>query len=286
MKISLNKAYSFKQKGQRDNQEDARYPDMDSSENFSFVVCDGVGGNDAGEVASASVSKTMGEMLDGISKDKPFTYDTLSRILAKAYSVLRSHRDKGSYNMATTMTTVVFHAGGVTMAHIGDSRIYQFRKDVGICYRSTDHSLVQELVSCGQLTEEQARNHPKSNIITRSMSARDADPCSATAFTTIDVMEGDVFLLCTDGVLSEITDSELTELFLSDLPDCEKMTRLAEISRDSQDNNTASMVSVKDVVLDSDDAASLYPDEPVDVVSADTSSLKDKVSEFIGLLFK
>lgn len=285
MKISLNKAYSFKQTGQRDNQEDARYPDIDSFENLSFVVCDGVGGNDAGEVASLSVSKTMGEMLDGVPKDVPFSYDTLSHILAKAYSALRSYRDNGSQNMATTMTTVIFHAGGVTMAHIGDSRIYQFRKEVGICYRSKDHSLVQELVSCGQLTEEQARNHPKSNIITRSMSARDGDPCNATVFTTTNVMEGDVFLLCTDGVLSEITDSELTELFLSDLTDSEKMARLAEISRGSQDNNTATMVTVKDVILDTDDPTAQYPNEPVDLVPTDTSSLKDKVTNFIQSLF-
>lgn len=283
MNITLSKAHSFRQIGQRNNQEDSRFPDLDTCQSLSFVVCDGVGGNDDGEVASATVCSTMGRLLDNVDKSHPFVHEMMAEILMKTYKELQANRNSASMEMATTLTAVVFHAGGVTMSHIGDSRIYQFRKGKGICYRSHDHSLVQELISCGQITEEQARYHPQSNVITRSMNARAKDFCPATTLTTTDVMSGDVFFLCTDGVLSEITDNELTALLLSDAPDSEKMSSLADTCRASPDNNTATMVRVEKVVRDKISIS--YPTEPVDIIPELSSTMIEKTTIFLSKLF-
>lgn len=286
MEIQLNKAYSFRQIGQRQNQEDARFPDLDVADNTFFVVCDGVGGNEAGEVASNTVCESLGRNIWEMVTRGPFTNEVLARVLKLAYKDLKDVRNEECQNMATTMTMLVFHEGGVTMSHIGDSRIYQFRKGKGIYYRSKDHSLVQELVSVGQLTEEQARSHPQSNIITRCMSANREDDCPATTLSTTDIKEGDIFLLCTDGVLSEITDTELTELFLFDgATDEEKMCRLSEICKNSSDNNTAIMVSVNHVVYDSEEYRTQTSLETIDVVPMTSDGILEKLDNFISKIF-
>lgn len=286
MEIILNTAYSFKQKGHRPNQEDARFPDRDVADGLFFVVCDGVGGNVAGEVASQTVSQCLGQSIGEVLANGPFSDDVLSNVLMKAYNGLRKARRTDTQNMATTMTMLVFHTAGVTMSHIGDSRIYQFRKEEGIHYRSKDHSLVQELVSIGKLTDEQARNHPRSNLITRSMSANATDYCPATTYATADIMDGDVFLLCTDGVWSECTDDELTELFLSDAPDRDIMQRLSEMCRDSDDNNTATMVRVAQVIRDADDEDSCTPAHTIDVAPKRTGGWAGTLANLVNKILK
>lgn len=285
MEIILNTAYSFRQIGRRQNQEDARYPDVDATDGTYFVVCDGVGGNEAGEVASSTVCRSMGQSIGEVVAKRALDYEMLANVLMLAYDDLAEVRKPENQNMATTMTLVAFHEHGVTMSHIGDSRIYQLRKGEGIHYRSKDHSLVQELVTIGKLTDAEARNHPQSNIITRSMSANATDRCAATTMLTADVKEGDVFLLCTDGVLSEITDAELTELLLSDLSDEEKMSRLAEVSKNSHDNNTAIMVSVEQVIYDADDSDASCTQQTVDIAPKEKAGFIDRLTGMIGKMF-
>lgn len=282
MEIQLNKAYSFNQQGQRGNQEDARFPDVDVADDTFFVVCDGVGGHEAGEVASNTVCESLGRNIGRAVASGHFGSEAVAHVLRKAYDDLQAVRNEECQNMATTMTMLVFHEGGVTMSHIGDSRIYQFRKDEGIHYRSKDHSLVQELVSIRQLTEEQARVHPQSNIITRCMSANSKEYCPATTMITTDVDDGDIFLLCTDGVLSEITDAELQELFLGDGSDEDKMRRLSEICRDSSDNNTATMVSVANVLYGEEETIQSATSQAVDIVPEEDDTIFDRLKRFLG----
>ena len=103
------------------------------------------------------------------------------------------------------------------------------------------------------LTPDEADSHPQRNVITRYMEAVEADQnrCMATVMRTEDVKAGDYFLLCTDGVLHCITDDELQQLLLSEKSDEEKMKELADICLDSEDNNTAWLVSVRKVTADS-----------------------------------
>lgn len=261
MEITLNNAYSFCQQGHRDYQEDSRYPDADSATGNQrfFVVCDGVGGCEKGEVASQTVCQAIGKAMAGINLDSDFTNQQFHKVLDAAFNALDKIVDDDNRDMGTTMTFVCFHAGGCTMAHIGDSRIYQIRPEEGIIYRSDDHSLVNSMVHNGMLTPDEADTHPQRNVITRYMEAVEADQnrCMATVMRTEDVKAGDYFLLCTDGVLHGISDDQLLTILSGKESDEEKMLTLAEKSKDSEDNNTAWLISIQSVTQteesDSDD---------------------------------
>ena len=161
MKIKINQPYSFYQLGRRDNQEDARFPDSDKPENPLpfFVVCDGVGGLDKGEVASRTVCESFEETLSEFDWSEKLEVSDFENALGKAYEALSDVVNSSTKDMATTMTFVGFHRGGATMAHIGDSRIYHIRPEVGIMYRSDDHSLVNALVRSGNITAEQFKKY-------------------------------------------------------------------------------------------------------------------------------
>ena len=263
MDIQLNTSYSFCQQGHRDYQEDSRYPDTDripGNQRF-FIVCDGVGGCDKGEVASQTVCQSIAKAMAGTDFTSDFTNQHFHKVLDAAYNALDKMANDDNRDMGTTMTFVCFHAGGCTMAHIGDSRIYQVRPGEGIIYRSDDHSLVNSMVHNGMLTPDEAENHPQNNVITRYMESVEADQnrCTATVMRTEDVKAGDYFLLCTDGVLYCISDDELQLLLLGDKSDEEKMKELADICLDSEDNNTAWLISIQSVTpaeeADSDNEA-------------------------------
>lgn len=254
MEIKLNQAYSFHQVGKRDYQEDSRFPDVDkpsASQRF-FVVCDGVGGCDKGEVASRTVCKAFDKALKDFDFTKDFTNEDFSHVLDAAYNALDAIANQENQEMATTLTFACFHGGGCTMAHIGDSRIYQIRPSEGIVYRSDDHSMVNTMVHNGVLTPEQAINHPQGNVITRYMEPVDSDQnrCMATVMRTVDVVAGDYFFLCSDGVLHCVSDEELVDILFSEGSDEEKIKKIAAQSKDSEDNNTAYMISVAEVDTD------------------------------------
>jgi len=113
--------------------------------------------------------------------------------------------------MATTLTVLAFDDGGVTVAHIGDSRVYQFR-DGRIVFRTEDHSLVNVWVKLGRIPAEEAAHHPQRPIITRAIQGRGA-ATEADVVRLTDVRPGDCFLLCTDGVTDCLTDEALSALF-------------------------------------------------------------------------
>ena len=255
MNIQLRQARAFCQSGRRSNQEDAYYPNADiipATQRF-FVVCDGVGGSESGEVASQTVCQAMADAMSEFNASNDFTNDDFRSVLDAAYNALDRKATPHYKEMATTMTFVCFHGRGCTMAHIGDSRIYHFRKGKGILYRSDDHSLVNAMVHNGMLTPEKAVNNPQKNVITRYMEAVDADQnrCMATVMRTQDIFANDYFLLCTDGVYNKISDEEMMGiLFNQDTDDDKKVKTIAKRCKDSDDNNTAILISIADVEPD------------------------------------
>ncbi|MBR5639654.1 MAG: serine/threonine-protein phosphatase [Muribaculaceae bacterium] len=253
MKITTATGYSFHQLGHRENQEDSRFPDVDECRmgQMFFMVCDGVGGSEKGEQASGIVASHFGKKLSKMDLNEEFTDEKMLEVLDDAYIALDDAADDSNRDMGTTLTMLCFHKGGCVMAHIGDSRIYQIRPLKGIIYRSDDHSLVNQLVRAGQITPEEAINHPQSNIITRCMGPTNPDQrrSMATVCYSSNVKEGDYFVLCSDGVLGCITDDELVDLLDSPLTDEEKVAQLADICAESSDNNTAWVVRIEDVEL-------------------------------------
>lgn len=306
MEILLKQPYSFYQLGRRANQEDARFPNEDVPQDYksAFIVCDGVGGQDKGEVASRIIANTLGEEMQKIDLSVPFTVRDFEPIVSKAYGAfLKSMKGYGS-EMATTMTFACFHSAGVFLAHIGDSRIYHIRPGVGILYQSDDHSLVNALVHSGNLTPEEAENHPQSNIITRcigKVSSCGSGP-SIDTYQITDIEPNDYFFLCTDGVISCIGSQQLLTILSSSDSDSEKIKSLSSICEGSSDNNTAYLIGVEDIICDEQEILSKkdnnneetgQPTSPLDIpneVIVESSiknhrSIGNQISDFFNKLF-
>ena len=236
MEIRLNQPYSFTQLGQRGNQEDARYPDSDEPKGAKpfFVVCDGVGGSNKGEVASRTVCDAFGQALSNTDWSKEFTIRDFEKALDFAFSALEEKTTPENKGMATTLTFVAFHKGGCFIAHIGDSRVYYVRPGEGIVYKTEDHSLVNALVRAGVITQEEAATHPDRNVITRSVCVPEGDQERSTATTVniSDVREGDYVFLCSDGVLKKLTDGRLVDILSASASDKDKRDAIAGLSKD------------------------------------------------------
>lgn len=277
MQTKIESIYSFHQMGERDNQEDSRYPDIDNpnTDNSVFVVCDGVGGCEKGEIASSTVCKHIGALLANHSKSDMFTIEKFKSVLNSSYSALDRVSDNSNKGMGTTLTFLCFHAGGVFAAHIGDSRIYQIRPKEGIIYRSEDHSLVNALLRSGNISPDEVKNHPKANIITRCMSANDGtrDKDEATVVNLRDIATGDYFLLCTDGVTNTVDDEELIDLYSTEKSDKEKYDWLSRRCLSSSDNNTVIQIHIGLVTIDAERQAI---DDSFESISNNTLELKHK----------
>lgn len=251
MKITLGQPISFCQSGARSNQEDARYPDSDHPEHPLpfFVVCDGVGGSEGGEIASRTVSRTIGRSLSGFDWSGSFSNHDLAKVLDKAYRALDHAANDETSDMATTLALAAFHKDGCVLAHIGDSRVCQFRPTEGMLYRSEDHSLVSSLVHSGLLSPDAADSHPQATTITRYMCpANDQEErYCATVYRTRDVQAGDYFFLCSDGVLEAVDDDSLTEIICASGDDDQKMAVIASLCETSSDNNTAFLIPILSV---------------------------------------
>ncbi|HXB05817.1 MAG TPA: PP2C family serine/threonine-protein phosphatase [Puia sp.] len=199
--------------GSKKNQEDYLWPEpgMASPEDHIFIVCDGVGGSEGGEVASMMISEWVGTSLE---KTPPSEVDLplINRLLEEARAKLVEHATlKGlSTDMATTFTLLQLVKEKAFIAWCGDSRVYHLRKNE-ILFRTDDHSLVNSLIRKGELTEEEGRSHPQKNLLLKAVRADDPKP-EAEGHWITDIQEGDYFLLCTDGLLENISDADV--LFL------------------------------------------------------------------------
>lgn len=254
MKYVLAKPLSIYQLGQRKNQEDSIYPKMGEATDKDrlFVLCDGMGGHEAGEVASACVCQVLGEYLSSqVAVEDVFTEEQFNQALQAAYDALdeKDHEDEAK-KMGTTMTFLKLHAGGCFVAHIGDSRIYHIRpSEKKILYVSRDHSLVRDLYELGEITFEEMKTSKQKNIITRAMQPHQEKRVKADVRNIEDIRPGDFFFMCSDGMLEEIEDDNLVNI-LSDekTTDEEKIEILVQVSNDSRDNHSAHLIHILDVL--------------------------------------
>lgn len=214
---SIYPPVGFTRQGRRDNNEDYVVPAVGRATPADrlFVVCDGVGGAQRGELASL----LAGETIMAYAKNHPTAAVDSSFVRAALLTVeeafdraIADETDSGLAGMSTTLTMLSLHEHGVTIAHIGDSRVYHVR-DGQILHQTDDHSLVNELVRTGQISAEEAATHPRRNVITRAIQGS-TNPTSATVYVTQDVAPDDYFFLCTDGVLECVSNDDLTRTLL------------------------------------------------------------------------
>ena len=195
-----------RQGGRQENQDNAGF--VDTPIGLLLVVCDGMGGGPGGRTASRmavdQILTTLEEVAEHTNKA-----DALRFAIEKANELLfaESAEKEQLRGMGTTVAAIIIGEDAATVAHVGDSRIYQLRKG-RIIYRSKDHSVVAALVEEGRLTEEEARNHPQSNIVTKALGVR---PSIDIDIEELAFQRGDRFVLCTDGIWGAQPQEKLLE---------------------------------------------------------------------------
>lgn len=182
------------------------------------LLADGMGGHNAGEVASAiavdvirdAVVAAVGALQTADDDASPDMTTLVREAIAKANSAILEHAEGQPQcaGMGTTVVMALFRGDSVTLAHVGDSRIYRLRGSE-LRQMTTDHSLVQELVENGYLTHEEARASANKNLITRALGI---DTAVEADVRDEPVKPGDLFLLCSDGLSDLVPDEEIHTL--------------------------------------------------------------------------
>ncbi len=199
----------------RTHNEDAIGEDLDLG---LAVLADGMGGYRAGEVASAiAVNMILGEVRDGLKKVKPGVVDEETGLTSESL-LLKSAIERANQTinqtaqsqpqcqgMGTTVVVVLFYNDRVSVAHVGDSRLYRFRGEV-FEQITSDHSLLQELIDKGFYTPEEAKQSLNKNLVTQAMGI---EPTVRPDVSEDFVLPGDVHLLCSDGLTDLVEDDEI-----------------------------------------------------------------------------
>lgn len=243
--------------GMRDNQEDSIFPQAGqaTADDRLFIVCDGMGGHEKGEVASHIVCEALADYVrENVQPDTVFTDDMLAQACELAYARLdEADGKKTGKRMGTTFTFVLFHQGGCFMAHMGDSRIYHIRpSEKKILYMSKDHSLVFDLFRSGEIQFGEMKTHPQHNSITKAMMPGTDFRMKADVVNTTDIQAGDIFYLCSDGMTEQMTEADIVGILSSDNSDRTKQQRLISATYDNRDNHSAYIIRVEKVETDKD----------------------------------
>jgi PPM family protein phosphatase len=171
-----------------------------------FAVADGMGGAQAGEVASRLAAAAFREFHDA---DRLDPEDRVTAIIQEANRRIyeRARTDAQASGMGTTITAALVSGNTVTVGHVGDSRAYRLRQGE-LEQLTEDHSLVADLVRSGRLSPEEAEAHPQRSVITRALGT---DPEVDVDTFTVEAEAGDVFLLCSDGLTTMVDDEQVSE---------------------------------------------------------------------------
>jgi PPM family protein phosphatase len=247
--LTIHQPLGFTFQGKRENNEDAIHPSLGTAtlQNRFFIVCDGVGGAQKGELAS-HIAVTG--FADYFAKYPTGAFS--DAVIKAAFAYVLEEFDamlKAQYllrGMATTLTLVGIGEKDVTVAHIGDSRIYQIRSGK-IIFKSEDHSKVNYLLKMGLITPQQAQNHPERNVITRAIQGSHKETDIEINRLT-DVKSGDYFFQCTDGVLENVTDEALSQILGSDQANEKKLQLLLNLCEgNTRDNYSGYLLQIADV---------------------------------------
>ena len=208
----------------------------------SFVVCDGMGGAKAGEVASVMAADIFARNFDPEKVWKQ-PEEQVKEVMKQANAGVweKAHEDSALEGMGTTMVCAVAQDGNVVIGNVGDSRAYLV-DDEGMHQITRDHSLVGEMIARGELTSYEAQRHPSRNVITRAIGADRELRCDTF---TVHPKEGQYLLLCSDGLTGEVSEPEMYyEVYQSGTPEkaCQTLVEIAN-SRGGSDNITVVLVS-------------------------------------------
>jgi protein phosphatase len=218
---------------------------LDLPERGLWAVADGMGGHAVGELASRLVVEGLagvscGESLPSLVADARARLMTVNARLRE--EAMRRHVQR----IGSTVVALIAGERACTCLWAGDSRLYLLRRG-SLAQLTRDHSHLEELKARGELSEEDARHHPAQNLITRAVGAMDTLEIDETS---IELVDGDLFLLCSDGLSNDLTEEDIARELAAGAGACEKAAqRLVEIalSRGGRDNISAIVVQAEDL---------------------------------------
>jgi len=218
------------------------------------VLADGMGGYNAGEIASSMATSVLGSELEHLFGLRPpsqiaasgqiWAREALTDMIARTNAAIyQAAQSQSQYTgMGTTLVAVQFYDDRLVVAHIGDSRLYCLRGEE-LTQLTRDHSLLQEQIDKGMITSEQARFSHNKNLVTRALGV---EPTVETELNEYDVLPGDVYLLCSDGLNDMMEDDEIAltlSALSANLPLC--ATQLVQMANDNGGRDNVSVILVK-----------------------------------------
>lgn len=255
------KAVHYSHQGKRDNQEDAY-----GFTNRAYLVCDGVGGHEKGEVASNFV---VDFMKNELPKLEQLTKANLQELVLDAQKALNEQLQTQSEatGMGTTFAGVFKSEQVLFVAHLGDSRVYWVKPKTKQIWHTWDHSMVGNLMQMGEISREEGRFHPQGNRISKAIIANSENKLVKPDIAKItEYDEGDLFFICSDGVTESWSEFELLELLCDNGKSIEEKLDLIKqkCAAESKDNNTAILIQVE-----SDSAVNGAPNDEITWLSLD-----------------
>jgi serine/threonine protein phosphatase PrpC len=247
------------------------------AEHQIFAVADGVGGADAGEVASQTSIDVLQEAFRHLTPGEDVE-DLMELSIQRANSSIHQMASENPRfsMMATTIVALHLERDKATIGHVGDSRLYRLGPDGKLARETADHSIVEEEVRAGRMTPEQAANHPSKNVISRALGAESSVEVD---MKTIELEAGTLFLLCSDGITRHLPDPELRELLMSGVePEaiCAEMKNRC-YQRGAEDNLTAVIVQVGtphfEAAGDNNRTLEIPPTQPLNALSSGIAPL-------------
>ena len=253
--------------GGRGNNEDSLLA-IESGGAYLFAVADGLGGHEAGEVAS----RILVDELRRAFMKTPYSFD-LEQSVKRANALILSEQDRTGKKMKTTVSAAYVFGGRTYVANVGDSRVYLFDEG-NIVFTSVDHSVAQMAVHAGEITADKIRSHPDRNILTRALGS--AAGLKVDMYT-VDNSTYDRLLICSDGFWEHVLESQMTETARANAsPDAwiGAMRRFRDADApDGGDNNTA--VAMVKSALETHRTVKNAPDPAADnAASPDSASGK------------
>ena len=209
------------------------------------VVCDGMGGANGGHTASTTASEYIAREIQNLYTND-FTKEELVALMInivvganlEVYNIARKNVEL--IGMGTTCELVFVRDSVAHIVHVGDSRTYLFRNNKMI-QLTEDHSLVQEMVKRGEITQEEARNHPNKNFITRAVGVRNF---IETDYIEQELQPNDAILICTDGLTNCVTDEEMTEIVKNNRGDI-RVKKLVDKAKDGGGTDNITVIVIQ-----------------------------------------
>ena len=202
-------------KKRKENQ-DKIYMSMPNDDIKLFILADGMGGANAGSVASSTaiefVKEYIAKNISNIDMSRESIEDLIKTAMCEAnnYVYTKSKETREFAGMGTTLITVIVYKNKVYIGHIGDSRVYRIRKNI-IRQLTKDHSYVEALVQNGSITKEEARNHPQRNVLLRVLGCeKNVEP----DIITKGFLKDDILLICTDGLTNMLETDEIYSMII------------------------------------------------------------------------